>query len=104
LAPIVREHKGTHANVLKQAHRDGYTRARVDGEVVDLLSERAVPSLEKTRSHTVELIVDRLMSLPLAFIRGTITRCSTPYAGCGTPVTPSWSSSTTPTRCAPPTG
>ena len=61
LAPIVREHKGTHANVLKQAHRDGYTRARVDGEVVDLLSERAVPSLEKTRSHTVELIVDRLM-------------------------------------------
>jgi excinuclease ABC subunit A len=60
LAPVVRERKGAHAGVFDQARRDGYTRARVDGEVVDL-SEGSGPALDKNRSHTVELIVDRLV-------------------------------------------
>ena len=60
LAPVVRERKGTHADLLKQARRDGYTRARVDGERVDLLGDR-LPALSKTKRHSVELIVDRLI-------------------------------------------
>jgi excinuclease ABC subunit A len=61
LAPVVRRRKGTHADLLKQARRDGYTRARIDGEVVDLLTEHSIPSLAKTKPHTIDLIVDRLV-------------------------------------------
>jgi len=60
LAPVVRERKGAHVGVFDQARRDGYTRARVDGETVDL-SEGSGAALDKNRSHTVELIVDRLV-------------------------------------------
>jgi excinuclease ABC subunit A len=59
LAPVVQDRKGAHADVLQQARHDGYTRARVDGETVNL-SDSSVPSLEKARPHTIELIVDRL--------------------------------------------
>jgi len=59
LAPVVRGRKGTHAAVFDQARRDGYARARVDGEMLDLSNE-AVPPLSKTKVHTIELIVDRL--------------------------------------------
>src|SRR5512137_270986 len=57
LAPVVRQRKGTHAEVIEQARRDGYIRARVDGVPVDLSGEI---KLAKTKKHTVELIVDRL--------------------------------------------
>jgi excinuclease ABC subunit A len=60
LAPVVRERKGAHAGVLAQARRGGYARARVDGEMVDL-SDGALPSLAKTKVHTIELVVDRLV-------------------------------------------
>jgi excinuclease ABC subunit A len=59
LAPVVRQRKGAHAGVLAQARRDGYARARVDGEMVDL-SDGALPALAKTKVHTIELIIDRL--------------------------------------------
>jgi excinuclease ABC subunit A len=58
LSPIVRERKGTQADVIEQARKDGYTRARIDGSVVDLSSKL---DLQKTRKHTVELVVDRLV-------------------------------------------
>lgn len=57
LAPIVRERKGTQTDVLEQARKDGYTRARIDGTVTDL---NASINLQKTKKHTVELVVDRL--------------------------------------------
>jgi len=59
LAPVVRERKGAHAGVLAQARRDGYARARVDDEMVNL-SDGDLPSLIKTKVHTIELVVDRL--------------------------------------------
>ncbi len=58
LAPIVRERKGTHTEVLEQARRDGYIRARVDGNLTDLSTKIELP---KTRKHTIELVVDRLV-------------------------------------------
>ena len=45
---------------LRQARRDGYSRARVDGDLVDLATG-SLPNLSKTQAHTIELIVDRLV-------------------------------------------
>ena len=57
LAPVVRERKGTHAELIEQARKDGYARARIDGLVADLGGK---VELQKTKKHTIELIVDRL--------------------------------------------
>jgi excinuclease ABC subunit A len=59
LAPIARNRKGTHADAFAQAKQDGYIRARVNGELVDL-SQR-VPKLDKKAKHNIELIIDRLV-------------------------------------------
>jgi excinuclease ABC subunit A len=58
LAPIVRQRKGRHTDVLDNARREGYVRARVDGVQVDLGGSI---KLAKTKQHTIELIVDRLI-------------------------------------------
>jgi excinuclease ABC subunit A len=57
LAPVVRQRKGAHADVIEQARKDGYVRARIDGVPVELTSPI---KLTKTKKHTVELSVDRL--------------------------------------------
>ena len=56
-APIVREKKGEHKKIFEKAKKDGYVRVRVDGEV-RLLEEDI--TLEKTKKHTIEIVVDRL--------------------------------------------
>ena len=61
LAPIARNRKGTHAEALAQARQDGFVRARINGEVTDL--SRELPTLNKKKKHTIEIIVDRL-SIP----------------------------------------
>ncbi|MCP5097830.1 MAG: excinuclease ABC subunit UvrA [Chloroflexi bacterium] len=58
LAPIARNRKGTHIDALTQAKADGFVRARVNGQVVELTSN--LPQLNKKKKHNVELIVDRL--------------------------------------------
>ncbi|MFH1707407.1 MAG: excinuclease ABC subunit UvrA [Planctomycetota bacterium] len=58
LAPLIRSRKGEHAEVFKHARTGGYTRVRVDGEVRDLGGEI---KLAKTRKHTIELVIDRLV-------------------------------------------
>ncbi len=62
LAPIARKRKGTHAPALKQAAKDGFTRARVDGEPLDLTERGALDGLhlDKNKKHSVEVVVDRL--------------------------------------------
>ncbi|MBN1921081.1 MAG: excinuclease ABC subunit UvrA [Anaerolineae bacterium] len=57
LAPVAQKRKGTHAELLEQARRDGYTRARIDGVPIELSDSIR---LAKTKIHTIELIVDRL--------------------------------------------
>lgn len=59
LAPIARNRKGTHSDALAQARQDGFVRARVNGQLVDLTAE--LPELDKKRKHNIELIVDRLV-------------------------------------------
>ena len=61
LAPLIRGKKGEHRDVLEAIQRQGFVRARVDGEVIDL---RNPPTLSKTKSHTIEAVVDRIVLKP----------------------------------------
>lgn len=58
LTPLVRAKKGTHKDVFEYIKREGYTRIRVDGEV---LLQEEVPVLKKTLSHTIEAVIDRIV-------------------------------------------
>ncbi len=57
LAPLVSARKGEHRKLLEQMVREGFVRARVDGEMVDATNP---PELDKNRKHTIEVMVDRL--------------------------------------------
>jgi len=61
LAPLVRERKGEHREVLDQVRRSGFTRVRIDGVTVPLEDD---PRLDKKKRHTVEAVVDRLIAKP----------------------------------------
>ena len=58
LAPVVKGKKGRHEEVLAKLRRDGFVRVRVDGKTC-LLEE--VPELDKKKSHTIDVVVDRLV-------------------------------------------
>jgi len=58
MAPVVRARKGQHEKVLDRIRREGFTRARVDGEM-KVLDEDEI-KLEKTYKHTIEIVVDRI--------------------------------------------
>ena len=59
LAPIIRGKKGTHEKVLDNIKKNGYVRARVDGEIYELAEEDI--KLEKTKNHNIEAVIDRLI-------------------------------------------
>ena len=58
LAPMVRDRKGEHRDVLEQIRGEGFTRVAVDGDVFAI---DEVPRLAKTHQHTIEVVVDRLV-------------------------------------------
>jgi len=59
LAPLVRSRKGQHLDVLAAIRRAGLIRARVDGEMIEVTDQP--PKLAKTRAHTIEAVVDRIL-------------------------------------------
>lgn len=59
LAPIIRGKKGTHEKVLENIKKNGFVRARVDGEIYDLTEEEI--SLDKNKKHNIEAVVDRII-------------------------------------------
>src|SRR5918999_3915412 len=61
LAPVVRGRKGEFKKELEKLARDGFLRARIDGELVSLDEEIR---LDKRRNHTIEAVVDRLLIKP----------------------------------------
>jgi excinuclease ABC subunit A len=61
LAPVVEEHKGGHLQVLENLAQQGFVRARIDGEVVEL--EQA-QKLILNKKHTIEAVVDRFKIRP----------------------------------------
>jgi excinuclease ABC subunit A len=58
-APYVRGKKGEYRKQLEQMAREGFVRARIDGEQVELRGEP--PRLDKRKKHTIDIVVDRLV-------------------------------------------
>ncbi|CAM3043021.1 UvrABC system protein A [Arthrobacter ulcerisalmonis] len=58
LAPVVRARKGEFVELFKELTAKGYSRARVDGELIQLNDP---PKLGKQYKHTIEVVVDRLV-------------------------------------------
>lgn len=58
LSPMVRGRRGGHREVLERVVRNGFVRARIDGDVVDIAE---TTSLDPKKSHTIEAIVDRIV-------------------------------------------
>ena len=54
-APVIRDKKGTYEQLLKDFHKDGYVKARVDGTLIETDKP---PKLERYKKHTIELLID----------------------------------------------
>jgi excinuclease ABC subunit A len=61
LAPIVRDRKGEYRKELQEMRREGFIRARIDGEMMDLTKDI---TLRKHKRHTIEIVIDRLIIKP----------------------------------------
>ena len=59
LAPVVRDRKGEYQKTFEDARKAGFVRVRVDGAVHDLGEEI---SLDKNKRHTIEIVVDRVVT------------------------------------------
>jgi excinuclease ABC subunit A len=60
LAPLIENQPGEFRDVIDKLKREGFVRARIDGQLVEL--DRPEPvRLNKTRQHTIEAVVDRLV-------------------------------------------
>ena len=67
-APLVRNRSGDHAAVIEAARRQGFSRARIDGQVFDLIEGTKLPKLAKNQVHSIEVVVDRLIVPALAAV------------------------------------
>jgi len=65
LAPIVRDRKGNYRKELQEMRSEGFVRARIDGEMMDLTHDII---LEKKKRHNIEIVIDRLI------IKGSVER------------------------------
>jgi excinuclease ABC subunit A len=63
LAPVVRDRKGEFRKELEALRRDGFARVAVDGQVRELGGDEPIV-LDKSRRHTIEVYVDRLVRKP----------------------------------------
>ncbi|ABK61651.1 excinuclease ABC subunit UvrA [Clostridium novyi] len=59
LSPVISGRKGQHVKVLENIKKNGFVRARIDGEIYDLQEEEI--NLDKNKKHTIEVVVDRLI-------------------------------------------
>ncbi len=60
LAPVVRGKKGEHKSVLEEVRRGGFLRVRIDGDVMRL-EEAEDKILDPKKTHSIEIIIDRLL-------------------------------------------
>ena len=68
LAPVIREKKGEHTKVIETLIKDGFTRAKIDGEVVELDGEI---NLERQKKHSIAAVIDRIIIKPESAKRAT---------------------------------
>jgi len=61
MAPVVRDRKGEFKKLFEKYLKKGYLRARIDGKIRDLEEDIR---LSKTRNHTIEVIIDRILIKP----------------------------------------
>ena len=61
LAPIVRGRKGEFKKEMEKLVQHGFTRARIDGELVSMEDDL---KLDKRKNHTIEVVIDRLLVKP----------------------------------------
>ncbi|EKD70190.1 MAG: hypothetical protein ACD_46C00608G0008 [uncultured bacterium] len=57
LAPVVRERKGEHLELLQELRGQGFVRARIDGDMYEL---DQAPTLDLRKKHTIEVVIDRI--------------------------------------------
>jgi excinuclease ABC subunit A len=60
LAPVVSEQKGEFRDVVERLAREGFVRARIDGELVELAANTRV-KLDAKQKHSIDVVVDRLV-------------------------------------------
>jgi len=58
LAPLVRNKKGAHANLLKRLRKDGFARVRINGKIYDF---EEIGALDSKKKYTLDVVVDRLI-------------------------------------------
>ena len=58
LAPIIRDKKGTHVDVIEHLRKEGYTRLYINGEQYELDQEI---NLNKNKRHNIDVVIDRLI-------------------------------------------
>ncbi|HYX26413.1 MAG TPA: excinuclease ABC subunit UvrA, partial [Thermoanaerobaculia bacterium] len=61
-APYVRGKKGEYKKQLGQMAREGFLRARIDGQMVELSGEP--PNLDKQKKHSIDIVIDRIVVKP----------------------------------------
>src|SRR5215207_1996966 len=61
-APYVRGKKGEYKKQLGQMAREGFLRARIDGQLVELAGE--LPALDKQKKHSIDIVIDRIVIKP----------------------------------------
>ncbi len=61
LAPIVRGEVGEFRDVLEKLKREGFVRARVDGEILELTGQSPLMKLPRGQAHVIEAVIDRLI-------------------------------------------
>ncbi|RYZ08258.1 MAG: excinuclease ABC subunit UvrA [Myxococcales bacterium] len=69
LAPLMRQRKGEHKDVLESAQSKGFARLRIDGRIVKLGQEQV--TLDKKSKHDIDVVVDRVKIEPDARARIT---------------------------------
>jgi len=60
LAPLIRRKKGTYEKLFEQVKKSGYSRIRVDNEIIELNGK--IPVLDKQKWHNIEIVVDRIQA------------------------------------------
>ncbi len=61
LAPIIRGRKGEFTKIIQEYQKEGFVRARVDGENVELTDDF---NIDRKKKHNIEIVVDRLVIKP----------------------------------------
>ncbi len=58
LSPLIQRKKGTYEKLFEQIKKDGYSRIRLNGEILNL--DDGIPPLDRQKWHNIEIVVDRI--------------------------------------------